>query len=93
MQRNHLRMEKIVNEVGLSRTQKYPNYSVTMSWDRDCCVYRTVIIFNLSGEIISSVIKHKAVSVISQPLNILNRKHGYRRNKSDWHPLLLHRTC
>ena len=44
MQRNHLRMAKIVNEVGLSRTQKYPNYSVTMSWDRDCCVYRTVII-------------------------------------------------
>ena len=37
-------MAKIVNEVGLSRTQKYPNYSVTMSWDRDCCVYRTVII-------------------------------------------------
>lgn len=36
-------MAKIVNEVGLSRTQKYPNYSVTMSWDRDCCVYRTVI--------------------------------------------------
>ena len=46
MQRNHLRMAKIVNEVGLSRTQKYPNYSVTMSWDRDCCVYRTVIKWN-----------------------------------------------
>ena len=43
MQRNHIRMAKIVNVVGLSRTQKYPNYSVTMSWDRDCCVYRTVI--------------------------------------------------
>ena len=40
-------MAKIVNEVGLSRTQKYPNYSVTMSWDRDCCVYRTVIKNNM----------------------------------------------
>ena len=52
MQRNHLRMAKIVNEVGLSRTQKYPNYSVTMSWDRDCCVYRTVIIWNLEQSLI-----------------------------------------
>lgn len=57
MQRNHLRMAKIVNEVGLSRTQKYPNYSVTMSWDRDCCVYRTVIYF-----LVASAIKQKRSS-------------------------------
>ena len=51
-------MAKIVNEVGLSRTQKYPNYSVTMSWDRDCCVYRTVIIYNsIPEEFIVEVIQ------------------------------------